>query len=104
MLICCVLNNNFSYTQLYFAFVPQKYSYFVHDDTDAFFLFPCQKDFDICLKPFFIICLFLLHKDFDIFRMLLFGTFLCFLIIFYKKIFSLVFLYDLKINLKIGVI
>ena len=42
-----MLNNNFSYTHLAFAFVLQKDSYYVHDDTNAFFLFLIQKDFDI---------------------------------------------------------
>ena len=53
-----MVNNNFSYTQPAFAFVPQKDSYYVNDDTDGFFLF-------------------LLQKDFDIFCMLLIGAFLC---------------------------
>ena len=48
----------FSYTQLSFSFVPQKDCYYIHNDTDSFFLF-------------------LLHKDFDIFRALLFRVFLC---------------------------
>ena len=34
-----VLNNNFSYTQLAFAVVPQKDSYYIRDDTDACFFF-----------------------------------------------------------------
>ena len=45
--ISYVLNNSFSYTQLSFLFVLQKNSYYVHDDTDAFFLFLLQKDFHI---------------------------------------------------------
>ena len=53
-----MLNNNVSYIQLAFDLVPQKDSYYVHDDTDAFSLF-------------------LLQKDFDIFHVFLFGTFLC---------------------------
>ena len=61
-IIFYVLNNNFSYTQLVFAFVPQKDSYYVHDDTDAFFLF-------------------LLQKGLDIFHVLLFEAFLCFFLI-----------------------
>ena len=32
-------NNNFSYTQLAFAFVPQKGYYSIHDNTAAFFHF-----------------------------------------------------------------
>ena len=35
-------NNNFSYTQLASAFVPQKDFYYVHDNTDAFSLFLLQ--------------------------------------------------------------
>ena len=34
-----VLNNNFSYTQLYFVFLLQEDSYFYHGDTDTFFIF-----------------------------------------------------------------
>ena len=51
-----VQNNNFSYTQLSLAFVSQKSSYYVYDDTKVFFLF-------------------LLRKDFDVFRVLLFEVF-----------------------------
>ena len=53
-----MLNNNFSYTQLVFSIIIQKDSYYVCDDTDAFFLFLPQKDFYILL-------------------VLLFGAFLC---------------------------
>ena len=74
--VIIVLSNNFSYTLLTFSFVPQKGFYDVRDDTDAFFLCLLQKDFDICLGPFLAICLYLLHKDFDIFHVLLFA-FLC---------------------------
>ena len=51
-----MVNNNSSYTQLGFAFVPQKDFYYVNNDIDAFFLFLflLQKDFDICLRPFFV--------------------------------------------------
>ena len=34
-----LLNNNLSYTQLTFAFVPQKDFYYVDDDTDFFLVF-----------------------------------------------------------------
>ena len=34
-----VLYNIFLYTQLAYFFVPQKGSYYVHDDTEDFFLF-----------------------------------------------------------------
>ena len=37
-----VLHNNFFYTQLAFAFDPQKGFYIVHDNTDAFFIFLLQ--------------------------------------------------------------
>ena len=47
MIILYVLNNNFSDTQLAFAYVPQKDSYYLHDNTDAFFLFLLQKIFDV---------------------------------------------------------
>ena len=53
IVIFYVLSNNFSKTQLDFAFVSQKNSYYIHDDTVAFLLFILQKDFDICHKPFF---------------------------------------------------
>ena len=35
---------NFFYTQLASAFVPQKDFYYIHNDTDTFFLFLLQKD------------------------------------------------------------
>ena len=48
-----MLNNNFSYTQLASAFVPQNDFYYIHDDTEAFFLFLLQKDFDMfCMLLF----------------------------------------------------
>ena len=37
-----VVNNNFSYTLLAPAFVPQKDFYYIHNDTDTFFLFLVQ--------------------------------------------------------------
>ena len=49
-----MLNNNFSYTQLSFFVIIQKDSYYVHDDTEPFFLFLFLKDFGICLEPLFI--------------------------------------------------
>ena len=52
-MIFSVSNNNVSYTQLSSVFFfLQKDSYFDHDDTDVFFLFLLQKDFYICLGPF----------------------------------------------------
>ena len=36
-----------------------------------------QRAFNVCLEPSFTFFLFLLQKDFDIFRVLLFGVFLC---------------------------
>ena len=53
-----MLNNGFSNTQLSFAFVPQKDSCYVHDDTEFLFHF-------------------LLQKDIDVFHVLLFGAFPC---------------------------
>ena len=95
-----VLNNNFFYTQLAFAFVPQKDSYY------AFFLFLLQQNFDI--DPFFAFCFFLLQKDFDIFHVLLFGFFLYvfdnshFLIIFISFLFmEKNILFALKINFSV---
>ena len=50
-----------------------------HDNTGIFFVFfPLQKDFDICLGPFFGVFIFLLQKYFDIFHVFLFEAFLCF--------------------------
>ena len=76
-----VYGKNFANFFLRKTFCSRKFlllKYYVHDDTDAFFLFLLQKDFDICLGPFFAFCLFLLQKDFDIFRVPLFEAFLCF--------------------------
>ena len=58
MVIFYVLNENFSYTQVASAFVP-------------------QKGFDIFLGPYLAFCIFLLQTDFDIFCMLFFRVFLC---------------------------
>ena len=72
-----MLDNDFSYTELFSPFLLQRDPYYVHDDPDAFYLFLLQKDFDNCLEPFFTFCLFLLQNDFDNFNVLLFGVFLC---------------------------
>ena len=74
--ISYVVNDNFSYTQLAFAFAPQRNSSYSHDGNDIFFLFLLQKDFNISLGPFFTFLLFLFQKEFDIFRMLLFEAFI----------------------------
>ena len=74
-----MLNDNFSYTQLAFAFFPQKDSSYSHDGNYVFF-FLLQKDFNICLGPFFIF-FFLFQKEFDIFRMLLSKLLFLFFII-----------------------
>ena len=51
-----------------------------HDNTGIFFVFfPLQKDFDIYLRTFFGVFIFLLQKYFNIFHVLLFEAFLCFL-------------------------
>ena len=73
------VNNSSSYNQIGFVVVPQKDSCYVLNDIDAFFLFLflLQKDFDFCIKPFFVFFLFLLQKYFDIFHVLLFRAFLC---------------------------
>ena len=57
MLFLYVLNNTVSSTQLASAFAPQKDFYYVYDDSTTL---KCKK----------------LQKDFDIFRVLLFGAFL----------------------------
>ena len=72
-----MLNNNFSYTPLVFAFVPQKDSYYSYYDTDIFFLSLHWKVFNICLWHFYLFYLFLLQKDIDIFHVLLLEAFLC---------------------------
>ena len=51
IVIYCVLNNNFFYTQLAFAFVLQIDSYY------AFCFFLLQRDFDIFCLPLFGVCL-----------------------------------------------
>ena len=60
IVIFYVLDNNFLHTQLTFAFVPQKYFFNVHDDTDTFSLFLLQKDFDI--SGLFLAFVFFLFK------------------------------------------
>ena len=45
------INHIFIYSS---AFVPQRNSYYVHNDTDTFFLFFLQLNFDIFLGPFFV--------------------------------------------------
>ena len=76
LVISYVLNNNFLYTQLSLAFVPQKDSSNIQDDIDAFFLFLLQNDLYIAHKHIGAFCVFLLQKDFDIFHVLLFEAFL----------------------------
>ena len=70
-----VLHNNFSYAQLFLAFLLQISPY----DIDNFSLFFLQRDFCICLEPFFAFFVSLLQKDFGSFSVLLFGAFYCFL-------------------------
>ena len=55
--------------------------YIIHEHIGASFLFLLQKDFYIAHKHTVAFCLFLLQKDFTTFQVLLFGAFLCFLII-----------------------
>ena len=38
-----MLNYNFSYTQLAFTFVPQKDSYYIHNDAELFFLSSSER-------------------------------------------------------------
>ena len=48
--------NKFDYHGIfkkYYAFVPQKGSYYVHNDADTFFLFLLEKDFNIFHVFFF---------------------------------------------------
>ena len=83
-----MLNNNFSYTQLSLAFVPQKDSYYVHDDTDASFLFLLQKDFYIAHEHIGTFCLFLFRK--------ILGAFMCFFLklffVFYNSYLSFLYI------------
>ena len=51
--------------------------YYVHDDTEAFFLLLWQLNFDVFVGTFFAFCYFLLKNDFDIFHVLLSPAFLC---------------------------
>ena len=48
-----VLNNNFSYTQLSFVFLPRKDYYFDHDDTEVFFFFFFRKILLSFIRLFF---------------------------------------------------
>ena len=65
-----MLNNNFFYTQLGFASVPQKDSYYIHDDTKAFFILLLQLNFDF--SSFFSHFIFFFFRNILIF----FGVFL----------------------------
>ena len=71
-----MLYSNSFYTQLASFRVPQRDSYYVHDDTEDFCLFPLQLNIDFFFGPFFTFWLFLPQGDFDVFHMLLFGVFL----------------------------
>ena len=88
-----MLNNNFSYTQLAFDYVPQKDSHYVNEDSEAYFLFLLQKDFHVLL--------------FEAFPCVFNNSYLPFLCTekkFIQKSFYLVFLLSflaLKINFKI---
>ena len=81
-----VLGNNFWYTQFFFFFffrkIHQKESYYIHNDTDDFFLFPLQKDFDICLELFFAFSFFFFKKILISFMCFFLKLFFVFLIIF----------------------
>ena len=66
-----VLNNNFSYTEIYRSLVIQKDSYYIHNDTDAlFFFFFFRKkmiSFTCFILKFFVFliilsCLFIYRK------------------------------------------
>ena len=84
-----MLNNNFSYIQLSFIFLPQKDSYSDLDDIDTIGTIDniddiddlLQKEFYTCCKPFFVFFLFLLQKGFGTFPVLLLEAFLCFFLI-----------------------
>ena len=69
-----VLSNNFSYAELSFLFLLQKDSYYLHDDTTLFSFSSSERFWYISWTIF---RLFLLLKDFGIFRLLLFQAFLC---------------------------
>ena len=75
------LHDNFFFTQLACFFDSQKYSYQVHDDTEAFFLFLFNSNSDIFLGPFFAFCHFILKKILIFFAGLFLESFFVFLII-----------------------
>ena len=106
-----MLNNNLSYTQLAFTFAPQKGSYYVRDDTDAFFLFLPQEiliSVSGLFSPFFFFFFRNILASFASFFSKLFFLFLIIgIVIFvifayrkknYKKMFLLVFLYEYFLN------
>ena len=77
IVIYYALYNNFLYTLLASAFVPQKDFYYIHDNTDAFFFFFFFTKMLISFWSLFSPFAFLLPKNFDIFCVLLFRVFLC---------------------------
>ena len=64
------------YSISFFLWIIRKI-YYVHDDTEAFFLLLWQLNFDVFVGTFFAFCYFLLKNDFDIFHVLLSPAFLC---------------------------
>ena len=81
-IIFYVLNNNFSFTQLFFVFLPRKDSYCNHDDTDTFFIFFIRKTF-LSVSSLFLPFLFFFFRSILIyFTCFFFKLFFAFLIIF----------------------
>ena len=78
-----IIKNVLYSDSLCFLHSRKKFSilYIIHEHIGASFLFLLQKDFYIAHKHTVAFCLFLLQKDFTTFHVLLFGAFLCFLII-----------------------
>ena len=72
-----VLRNNFVYILLAFVVHLQKDFYSVQAHTDAFYLFLLQKNFDIFRGPYFVFHFILLLKEFVTFDVPLFEVFLC---------------------------
>ena len=72
-----VLYNNFFHIQIAPVFVPQKIAVTFKMTLMIFFFFFCSNILISFLSIFSLFCFFLFQKDFDIFRVLLFGVFPC---------------------------
>ena len=68
---------NFPNIQPFSVFLVQKDSC-DHDNTDAFLFFLLEKNFCVCLWPFFALFLFIPQEGFSTFHLFLCEAFLCF--------------------------